>query len=140
MVNYEQAFKICRQAFNEQARKYEEQYIEMSKEFKGDMSAEKLKDMAVVLGKMESMAKAYCMMTEVSEPTAFREMTEDEKKMVLELQELYESWWHRGKYDKCDVAIEIFCILNKYLTGHTGWRIQFNGSKANLLINPRSEG
>ena len=62
-------------------------------------------------------------------------MTEQEKKAILELQEKYEYHWIHSDYDKCKTLIDVFCILNKYLTGQTGWRIKFEGSKADELIN-----
>ena len=62
-------------------------------------------------------------------------MTEQEKKAILELQETYEYHWNKSHYDKCKTLINVFCILNKHLTGQTGWRIQFEGSKADELIN-----
>lgn len=62
-------------------------------------------------------------------------MTENEKKAILELQEKYERHYNRGEFEKCKAMIGVFGILNKYLTGQTGWRIRFEGSKADELIN-----
>ena len=66
-------------------------------------------------------------------------MTKEEQQMVLELQEDYESHWNRADYSYCKDMIGVFCIINKHLTGQTGWRIRFEGSKADELINPRVE-
>lgn len=62
-------------------------------------------------------------------------MTEEEKKAVLELQELYESYWYKDRFQECKALIMAFCILNKHLNDHTGWRIRFEGSKADDLVN-----
>ena len=62
-------------------------------------------------------------------------MTEQEKKAILEIQSNYEYHWNQGDYEQCKAMVGVLCILNKHLTGHTGWQIQFEGSKANELVN-----
>lgn len=69
----------------------------------------------------------------------YRRLNTPEIKAVKELQELYEYKWNKGEYEECDTLLGVFCILNKHLTGHTGWRIDFEGSKARELENPRIE-
>lgn len=69
----------------------------------------------------------------------YRRLNPPEIKAVKELQELYEYKWNKGEYEECDTLLGVFCILNKHLTGHTGWRIDFEGSKAKELENPRIE-
>lgn len=55
-------------------------------------------------------------------------MTENEKKAIIELQEKYQLHFERGEIEKCKAMIGVFCILNKHLTGNTGWQIKFEGS------------
>lgn len=62
-------------------------------------------------------------------------MTENEIKAIKELQDEYEYLWNKSRYEECETLVKVFCILNKHLTGHTGWRIEFEGSKADELIN-----
>lgn len=62
-------------------------------------------------------------------------MTENEKKAILELQQVYISDFNRGKFERCKAMIGVFCILNKHLTGQTGWRIKFEGSLCDDMEN-----
>ena len=62
-------------------------------------------------------------------------MTTKEKMAIRELQEKYEHHYVKGEYDACKHMIGVFCILNKHLTGQTGWRIRFEGSMADELVN-----
>ena len=66
-------------------------------------------------------------------------MTDQEKKAIIELQELYDYDYYKGRYESCKTMISVFCILNKHLTGRTGWEIRFEGSKADDLINVYEE-
>lgn len=63
-----------------------------------------------------------------------------EIKAVKELQDMYEYALIKSDYKKCDVLIGVFCVLNKHLTTSTGWRIKFEGSKADDLYNVRQDG
>ena len=72
-------------------------------------------------------------------PSAYRALTEEEKKMILELQDHYDYLWTKGKYEACEELVKAFCIINKHLTGHTGWEIDFEGSKAERLVNALEE-
>ena len=66
-------------------------------------------------------------------------MTDQEKKAIIELQELYDYEYIKSRYERCKAMIGVFCILNKHLTGETGWRIRFEGSKADELVNVLEE-
>jgi len=65
-------------------------------------------------------------------------MTANEIKAIKELQDKYEYHWNNGDYEQCKALHGAFCILNKYLTGNTSWKIQFEGSKADELVNVRA--
>ena len=58
---------------------------------------------------------------------------------IKELQEMYKYFQDNGDYSNCKLLMGVFCVLNKHLTTSTGWRIQFDGSIADELINPLIE-
>ena len=64
-----------------------------------------------------------------------KELTEDEKKAISEIQEMYICDFNRGKFERCKALISVLCILNKHLTGDTGYEISFEGSKNDLMEN-----
>ena len=136
MVNYEQAYRNVINAVMEQAKEYR---AICDKELNDDCTPGELKDFSVALGKLQTYTQVLCFMTEQTNPKPYRELEEVEERMIRELYSCYESWWNRAKYEKCDAMIDVLSIINKHLTGHTGWRIDYEGSIARDLLNPRME-
>ena len=146
MVNYEIAYKRCQEAFsltlnelNEVQKTLEENIDKALAEKNLQGQIESLKEYSVGVGKMKILSEVNCFMEQEADQKGFRELSENEKKMISELYEVYESHWNKSDYEYCDKMLGVFCILNKYLTGQTGWRIEYEGSKAKDLFNPRLE-
>jgi len=66
-------------------------------------------------------------------------MTENEIKAIKELQDEYEYNYIHCRYERCKGIMDALLILNKHLNGISDWRIQFEGSKADELVNVRAE-
>lgn len=66
-------------------------------------------------------------------------MTENEIKAIKELQDDYEHNYIHCRYERCKGIMDALLILNKHLNGISDWRIQFEGSKADELVNVRAE-
>lgn len=146
MVNYEIAYKRCKEAFELTLNELKEVQPTLEKNIDKALEAkdlqgqiESLKTLCVGAGKIKILSEVLCFMGQEEEQRGFRELTDTEKKMINELYEVYELHWNKSEYEYCDMMIGVFCILNKYLTGQTGWRIEYEGSRAKELLNPRME-
>lgn len=138
MVNYEQAYKNVLAAVVAQGEKYRDKCAKYEK-LDDNCTWEERRDFEMAIEKLRTYSHLGCFMTEQLSSKPYRELEEVEERMIRELYSCYESWWNRAKYEKCDAMIDVLSIINKHLTGHTGWRIDYEGSIARDLLNPRME-
>lgn len=62
-------------------------------------------------------------------------MTEELKKAIIEMQEDYEFNWKKGNFDVCKGILYSLLLINKHVNDISDWRIRFEGSIADRLIN-----
>jgi hypothetical protein len=125
-------YRVDMDIFNETIKAIEEKATHYEKNC-GALTANGLR-LAIDILK-DTMWKYRCVSGTWNKP---KELTEDEKKAIFEMQEAYDSAYNRGQYERCKGLFTALTLIGKHIA-NTDWRIPFDGSLEDNLININAE-